>query len=126
VTYEATEARKLQPTQNVIEIDTKQNRADNTVLFNTILNWEVARKQSIKLLQFNRLPERDGGHEVEWWPNFRTMRPSSSRCKRSTFSEEEGGQLPHCSRMTSCMLEAPTGNSNEVIDRGDVFVCGAL
>jgi hypothetical protein len=45
MTYEAAEARTLQPTQNVIEIDTKQNRADNTALFNTILNWEVARKK---------------------------------------------------------------------------------
>jgi hypothetical protein len=28
MTYEATEARTLQPTQDVIEIDAKQNRAD--------------------------------------------------------------------------------------------------
>jgi hypothetical protein len=45
MTYEAAEARTLQATQNVIKIYTKQNRADNTALFNTILNWEVAGKK---------------------------------------------------------------------------------
>jgi hypothetical protein len=48
MTYEAAEARTLQPTQNVIEIDAKQNRADNTALFNAILNWEVAGKNTVR------------------------------------------------------------------------------
>jgi hypothetical protein len=37
----------LQPTQDVIEIDAKQNRADNTALFNAFVNWEVAGKITV-------------------------------------------------------------------------------
>jgi hypothetical protein len=38
MTYKTTDACVLQPTQDVIKTDKKQNRANNTALFNAVLN----------------------------------------------------------------------------------------
>ncbi len=47
MTNKATDARALQPAQVVVEIDTKQNGANDTALFNTVLAEEVAGKNTV-------------------------------------------------------------------------------